>query len=83
MCCNDRIRGTAEVKPPTIRQVSIPTTLSAGEFSAIAGVTNEATRVKEMFRHPLTAAELNRFEAVVFDPPRAGENAGADGARPR
>ena len=35
----DTIRGTAEVVPPTVRQVSIPTTLSAGEFSAIAGVT--------------------------------------------
>ena len=59
----DRIRGTAEVKPPTVRQVSIPTTLSAGEFSAIAGVTNEATRVKEMFRHPLTIPQ-----AVILDP---------------
>jgi maleylacetate reductase len=33
-----------DVKPPTVRQVSIPTTLSAGEFSGIAGVTNEAPR---------------------------------------
>jgi maleylacetate reductase len=59
----DRIRGTAEVKPPTVRQVSIPTTLSAGEFSGLAGVTNEATKVKEMFRHPLTIPQ-----AVILDP---------------
>ena len=59
----DRIRGTADVKPPTVRQVSIPTTLSAGEFSGLAGVTNEATRVKEMFRHPLTIPQ-----AVILDP---------------
>lgn len=59
----DRIRGLVDVKPPTVRQVSIPTTLSAGEFSAIAGVTNEATRVKEMFRHPLTVPQV-----VILDP---------------
>ncbi len=59
----DRIRGTSEVRPPTVRQISIPTTLSAGEFSAVAGVTNEATKVKEMFRHPLTVPQ-----AVILDP---------------
>jgi maleylacetate reductase len=60
----EKIKAGAEgVKPPTVRQVSIPTTLSAGEFSAIAGVTNEATKVKEMFRHPLTIPQ-----AVVLDP---------------
>lgn len=58
----DRIRAT-DVKPPTVRQISIPTTLSAGEFSGIAGVTNEATRVKELFRHPLVIPQ-----AVILDP---------------
>ncbi len=58
----DRVRN-ADVKAPTVRQVSIPTTLSAGEFSGIAGVTNEATRVKELFRHPLTIPQ-----AVILDP---------------
>ncbi|WP_417522728.1 iron-containing alcohol dehydrogenase [Marinovum sp.] len=41
-----------EVAAPAVPQISIPTTLSAGEFSAIAGVTNEATGTKEMLRHP-------------------------------
>ncbi len=59
----DRIRGQATVKAPTVRQVSIPTTLSAGEFSGLAGVTNEATRVKEMFAHPLAVPR-----AVILDP---------------
>ena len=27
--------------PPSVRQITVPTTLSAGEFSAIAGVTDE------------------------------------------
>lgn len=59
----ERIKGTAEVKPPTVRQISIPTTLSAGEFSGLAGVTNEATKVKEMYRHPFTIPQ-----AVILDP---------------
>jgi alcohol dehydrogenase class IV len=59
----DRIRGGVDLKPPTVRQISIPTTLSAGEFSGLSGVTNEATKVKEMFRHPLTMPQ-----AVILDP---------------
>jgi maleylacetate reductase len=52
-----------ECNPPAIRQIAVPTTLSAGEFSAFSGVTNEATRVKEMFNHPrITPA------AVILDP---------------
>lgn len=48
---------------PTVRQISVPTTLSAGEFSAIAGVTDERRRVKELMRHPLVMPR-----AVVLDP---------------
>lgn len=59
----ERIKGTTELKPPAVRQISIPTTLSAGEFSGLAGVTNEATKVKEMYRHPLTIPQ-----AVILDP---------------
>ncbi|MSP05348.1 MAG: maleylacetate reductase [Acetobacteraceae bacterium] len=49
--------------PPTVRQISVPTTLSAGEFSGIAGVTDERTRVKELFRHPMVIPS-----AVILDP---------------
>jgi maleylacetate reductase len=59
----ERLKGGVEVKAPTVRQISIPTTLSAGEFSGIAGVTNEATKVKELIRHPLTIPQ-----AVILDP---------------
>jgi maleylacetate reductase len=59
----DKVRATSDFKPPTVRQISIPTTLSAGEFSGIAGVTDEATKVKELFRHPLTIPA-----AVILDP---------------
>lgn len=27
---------------------------------------------RDLFRHPLSIAELDRFDAIVFDPPRAG-----------
>jgi 23S rRNA (uracil1939-C5)-methyltransferase len=33
------------------------------------------TELRDLFRHPLLAAELNRFDAVVFDPPRQGAQA--------
>jgi maleylacetate reductase len=60
-----RTVGTAlpDLKPPTVRQVSVPTTLSAGEFSGIAGVTDERTHIKEMFRHPRVIPA-----AVILDP---------------
>jgi maleylacetate reductase len=59
----DACRGDAVVRPPTIRQISVPTTLSAGEFSGIAGVTNETTKTKELFRHPMVIPA-----AVILDP---------------
>ncbi len=51
------------LKAPTVRQISIPTTLSGGEFSAISGVTDERTSVKELFRHP----DIMPM-AVILDP---------------
>jgi maleylacetate reductase len=57
-------RGVApSMNPPIIRQISIPTTIAGGEFSAIAGVTNMKTHVKEMLRH-----ELAIPRAVILDP---------------
>jgi alcohol dehydrogenase class IV len=50
------------LNPPAVRQITVPTTLSAGEFSAIAGVTDERTRVKELFRHPAIIPQ-----AVILD----------------
>jgi maleylacetate reductase len=63
----DTIRANKGVVPPliapSVRQISVPTTIAGGEFSAIAGVTNEATKVKEMLRH-----ELVMPRAVILDP---------------
>lgn len=40
------------VKPPTVRAITVPTTLSAGEFSALAGCTDTTRMVKQSYRHP-------------------------------
>jgi maleylacetate reductase len=63
----DTIRVKKGVAPPlsapVVRQVSVPTTIAGGEFSATAGVTNTATRVKEALSHRLTIPR-----AVILDP---------------
>jgi maleylacetate reductase len=63
----DRIRSgrsaPPQLKAPTVRQISVPTTIAGGEFSATAGVTNETTKVKEALRQPLTMPR-----AVILDP---------------
>ena len=60
----DRLRpGGAALVAPRLRQIAVPTTLSAGEFSAVSGVTDERSRVKELFRHPDIIPA-----AVVLDP---------------
>jgi maleylacetate reductase len=63
----DKIRAHKGVAPemnaPTVRQISVPTTIAGGEFSAIAGVTNARTKVKEMLRH-----ELAIPRAAILDP---------------
>lgn len=40
-----------------------------------AGLLPVVTERRDLFRRPLTAAELKGFDAVVFDPPRAGAEA--------
>ena len=50
-------------KPPTVASVIVPTTLSAGEFSAIAGCTDTARHVKEVFAQPKAAPRT-----VILDP---------------
>ena len=59
----DGVVGPPPCNAPTIRQISVPTTLSAGEFSALAGVTDDRTRIKELFRHPRMMPR-----AVILDP---------------
>jgi len=58
-----RGQGSGSLAAPTVRQISVPTTIAGGEFSSIAGVTNEKTRVKEALRHPLLMPR-----ATILDP---------------
>jgi 23S rRNA (uracil1939-C5)-methyltransferase len=44
---------------------------------ATPGLKPVTTETRDLFRRPLTAKELGRFDAVVFDPPRAGAEAQA------
>jgi maleylacetate reductase len=63
----DTIRAAKGVAPalkaPTVRQISVPTTIAGGEFSAIAGVTDVRSKVKETVRH-----ELVMPRAAILDP---------------
>jgi maleylacetate reductase len=51
------------VEPPSVRMTAIPTTLSAGEFSAGAGCTDTVRHVKESYSHPTMMPRT-----VVLDP---------------
>lgn len=51
------------IEAPRLRTITIPTTLSAGEYTASAGCTDTARNVKESFGHPMMMAK-----AVVLDP---------------
>ncbi len=42
-----------------------------------AGLRQPRTELRDLFKRPLAAAELAAFDAVVFDPPRAGAAAQA------
>jgi len=63
----DAIRAVKGAPPainaPQVRQISVPTTIAGGEFSANAGITNMATKVKESVRHRLAIPS-----AVILDP---------------
>ena len=50
-------------KPPAVRSIDVPTTLSAGEFTPFAGCTDTERHVKESFGHPLMMPQ-----AVILDP---------------
>jgi len=51
------------IKPPQVRQVSVPTTLSGGDFTLLCGITDGRTKTKELYRHPYMVPQ-----AVILDP---------------
>ncbi len=48
----DGVRRFPEYRPPRVRQITVPTTLSAGEFNARAGVTDTRLRLKQSYINP-------------------------------
>jgi len=52
-----------QTRPPAVRTVAVPTTLSAGEYTASAGCTDTVRHVKESFGHPMMMPK-----SVVLDP---------------
>ncbi len=49
-----------------------------GALTATRGIGGITTERRNLFTRPLTAIELQEFDAVVFDPPRAGARAQAE-----
>ncbi len=49
----------------------------AAAARATSGLKPVTTEKRDLFKLPLTAAELNRYDAVTLDPPRAGAQAQA------
>ncbi|MGH7043935.1 MAG: iron-containing alcohol dehydrogenase [Acetobacteraceae bacterium] len=50
-------------RPPGVRAIAVPTTLSAGEYTAFAGCTDPVRGVKESFAEPLMVPRV-----VILDP---------------
>ncbi|MBC8239437.1 MAG: iron-containing alcohol dehydrogenase [Alphaproteobacteria bacterium] len=48
----DGKRTFPDYDAPKVRQISVPTTLSGGEFNARAGITNTVEKLKQSFMHP-------------------------------
>ena len=52
-------QGKSRVSPDLyVRYIAIPTTLSGGEFSSFAGVTDSQLNVKQLFTHPQAAPQV-------------------------
>jgi maleylacetate reductase len=59
----DRLKRTTTAASPRPYLISVPTTLSAAEFTQYAGITDERNGVKDAFHHPDLAPD-----AVILDP---------------
>jgi 23S rRNA (uracil1939-C5)-methyltransferase len=69
-----RLAETATVHAVEAERAAIDALETAwrGTAGRLKGITTER---RDLFRAPLIAKELNRFDGVVFDPPRAGAEA--------
>jgi alcohol dehydrogenase class IV len=58
-----KAKGNADLKPPTIKSISVPTSLSGGEFTSFGGATNDVTKAKALFAPPIQNPVV-----VILDP---------------
>ncbi|MGI9421737.1 MAG: iron-containing alcohol dehydrogenase, partial [Hyphomicrobiaceae bacterium] len=59
----DGVRIVPDFRAPSVRLISVPTTLSAGEFNARAGVTDTRLKLKQSYVHRGIVPET-----VILDP---------------
>jgi maleylacetate reductase len=52
-------------RPPPVRSVAIPTTLSAGEYTHFAGCTDPVRQVKESYAHPFMMPRVAILDPAV------------------
>ena len=55
--------GDKEPAAPPMRQIAVPTTLSAGEFNRTAGGTDPIRHLKQTYHHPLLVPQT-----IILDP---------------
>ena len=70
-----RLAERAEVH--AVEQDQAALTALSKAARAASGLRRVTTEARDLFRRPLLRAELGRYDAVVFDPPRAGAEAQA------
>lgn len=70
-----RLSETAAVTAVDAERAAMAALVRAA--AGAAGLRQPRTDVRDLFKRPLAAAELAAFDAVVFDPPRAGAAAQA------
>jgi 23S rRNA (uracil1939-C5)-methyltransferase len=68
-----RLAGQARVCAVDADQAAVAALQRAA--AGTAGQKPVAAERRDLFKNPLLAAELNKFDAVVFDPPRQGAQA--------
>jgi maleylacetate reductase len=54
-----------QLKAPTVRMISVPTTLSAGDFNPLGGCTDPRRQVKQAFMHPLLVPRAVILDAAI------------------
>ena len=59
----DGSRALVDYEAPDVPQITIPTTLSGGDFNPSAGATDTRSMLKEIFRHPKLVPSV-----IILDP---------------